>query len=76
MSQVASTVMTLVSTPAYRATPRRCREGLIRSATPHRGDTASTLPAMSASPRNRSITTRSSRYIADARLTPHASPRT
>jgi len=31
--------MTLVSTPACRAAPSRCRHRLIRSTAPHRGDT-------------------------------------
>lgn len=72
MSQVVSALMTLVSTPAYRATPRRCREGLIRSAAPRRGATTGTLPAMSASPWSRSIITPGSRHIAGTRLAPRA----
>ena len=72
MSQVASAIMTLVSTPTCRATPSRCRDGLIRSTAPHRSATTGALPAMSTSPRNRSITTRSNRPIAGATLTPRA----
>ena len=65
MSQVVSTVMTLVSTPA-------CQEGLVCSTAPHRGATAGILPAMSANPWSRRIITRGSRPIAGARLTPRA----
>ena len=75
MSHVASTVMTLASTPTCRATTRRWRQGLIRSTAPHRGDTTGALPAMSAIPRSRRITP-GSRPIAGARFISRAGPRT
>ena len=76
MSQVASTVMTLVSTPPGQAIPMRYRHGLIRSTAPHRGDTTSTLAAMSTSPRSRNIITSGSLPIAGTRLVPRADPNT